>query len=220
MVCIYFYGDITFFRSDSDHILQVLFQAGVNGVATTIEQGILWACKYGHVQEQVYKDLVTQFGQDGDFSLKMIKKLHIFRAFIYEILRLSTLGIASIPRYVMDDNVKFAGYNIPKGYGIIGDYASQNKDKSKWKTIEGIDINNHLDINGKFVNKGNVFTFGIGRRNCPGQALAIKIVYCVMGNLMLNYKFKMLNTKDFDDIEGRYKGGPDPPQTPIRVIKR
>ena len=115
----------------------------MNGVAVTIEQGILWACKYGDIQDRVYKELVTEFGESNPkFSLKVINKLHVFRAFVYEILRLSTLGIASIPRYVLDDNVTFAGYNIPKGYGIIGDYASQNKDKTKWKSFEGINIKN------------------------------------------------------------------------------
>lgn len=47
--------------------------------------------------------------------------------------------------------------------------------KSKRKTVDGIDLKNHLDVkfNGRFVNKGNVFSFGIGRRNCPRQALPI-----------------------------------------------
>ena len=185
----------------------------------SIEQGILWAAKCKDAQGRVYKDLYGVYGENN-FSLRFIQKCHDFRGFCYEILRMTTSCNASIPRYVEEDGVVLGGYNIPKGYGIIGDYVSQNKNKNVWKTPDKFDIDNHLDKNGKFVNKGNLFSFGIGKRNCPGQALAFKIIYCVLGNIMLNYRFEMVNEKEFEDIEGRYKGGPDPPETAVRVIKR
>ena len=37
---------------------------------------------------------------------------------------------ASVPNYAKEDEVIFGGYNIPKRYVIIGDYASQNKNKN------------------------------------------------------------------------------------------
>lgn len=66
--------------------------------------------------------MVDAFGKNGNFSLKFINKLHDFKTFVYETLGMTILRIARLPRYVMGDDVVIAGDNIPKGYGIIGDY--------------------------------------------------------------------------------------------------
>eukprot|EP01084_Bolivina_argentea_P160854 280079_1 len=200
--------------------IQVLFTAGLHAMALAMELAIVFAAKYPKAQDRTYKDLKRYFGNGDMFSLKYIKELNEFRAFVMETLRFSTTCIASLPRYIMvDKGVNVSGYNIPKGSVVIADYATNNMSERLWKKGKEFDIENHLNEKGKFVQRMEMFSFGRGRRDCPGKALAIKFLYIALGSLFLSYKFDMYNVNDFDDISTRYSQQ-SRPETPVRVTVR
>ena len=67
-------------------------------------------------------------------------------------------------------------------------------------------IDNHLDKNGKIVNKSNLFSFGIGEEMVQDRRWNLRLFMSVLETIMLNYRFKMVNQKQFEDIERKYKG--------------
>ena len=42
---------------------------------------------------------------------------------------------------------------------------------------------------GKFQMNDNFTLFGVGKRDCPGQSVAIKSMYSIFGLMINNYKF-------------------------------
>ena len=62
-------------------------------------------------------------------------------------------------------------------------------DKKYWDNPEKFDINHFLDKDGKFRKNQCLSTFGFGRRSCPGITLAMRMMYVLIGKMMLNYRF-------------------------------
>jgi len=153
-----------------------------------------------------------------------LSKLHKYRAFIHEILRLSEFVATSLRRYIYEDiEVKIndkESYIVPKHTTIIGNFGcmARNKDDKfnilKWIDNETGNFNNNNDEN-------LVTTFGFGKRDCVGKTLAIKELYLIIGMLIMKYKFQAPNKdiESFDKVRCRnylvsHK------TTPVQVVKR
>ena len=67
-------------------------------------------------------------------------------------------------------------------------------------------LNYWLTNDGKFVHNANSVPFGVGIRECFGQALAIKEIEAFLGNLLLKYKIVAENN-DTESIELKYTFG-------------
>lgn len=132
-------------------------------------------------------------------------------------------------------------YNLAKKSGIVGNLGymlrGHNHEMGIYKNNNEINpmkinLSNWLkyDADGecKFSNSVNNNTLGQygmafsgGKRSCPGSALAIKELYGVLGNLLLNYKFSGPNgNADFAfQVEEKLVSVIEP-QVAIQVTKR
>ena len=69
-----------------------------------------------------------------------------------------------------------------------------------------LNLNYWLTKDGKFVNNKNAIPFGVGKRDCPGQRLAVNQICAFMGNLLLRYHIAAQNNNT-DSIKLKYKIG-------------
>ena len=191
-------GNITALQIVTD--LVMILQAGVDTTSKSAEFGFILLALNPETQERVYNELKNAH-PNGIFKSSNILKLHIFRAFIYEMLKVGSITPMGIPHFISQDiDIQHNNkeYTIPKGSMLflnnyyvhnhldIPGWKNNNKDLNH-KSIK-LNLNNFLDKNGKFKMNDNFMLFGRGR-DCVGQSLAIKGLYAVFGEMILKYKF-------------------------------
>ena len=106
-----------------------------------------------------------------------------------------------------DDEWKNYEYILKKDKWLMPNLAYMNRFDTKYfnKGSKSLDLNLDYWLNKKngkttFQRNGNFSVFSTGIRSCPGETLAMKEMYTILANLLLNYQFIGPNGKnqDFD----------------------
>ena len=204
-------------KSELIQDIRTIFSGGSDTTVRNTARCLLQMAKHPEVQEKMYKELKDVIGNDEDNILKYIPKLHIFRACIHEMLRMDNgkgkSVISMIPRTVMDDNVNINGYNIPKNAQLVSFNTLIRTDDKYWDNPDTLNINHFLDQDNKFKKNVAFSLFGYGRRSCPGITLAKRMIYILIGKMVLNYKFHA-NGEDLPLFHGKLM------EAHLYVIKR
>ena len=200
--------------SEMQSDLALMFNAGQDTTASSLEFCYAYLCKYPDLQIKIRKELQDLFGVSPDFDeidiMSKYNDLHNLKAFMHEILRISSIVPVGVLRHAGDDiiipkeilNIKCNGWSeqnattdirIPGGSTIV--YLSDKMhhtqyDNSEWTAFgNDVTMENWLDNEGRFVkNKNQFFVFGFGRRDCVGQELAKKEILITLGYMLLKYK--------------------------------
>ena len=191
--------------------LHLILAAAIDTTTKSMEYGFLLLAKYPDIQEMIYKELQDIMNENNlkEFDFSIINKLHIFRAFIHEVLRISSVTATGLPHITnRKHNIDIDGKNmvIPKGtvchanVYFMQRYLDWN-DGNKILKERNDEI--HLEYwlkddddgngNKKFKMNDNFVLFGVGKRNCVGQSLAMKAIYATFGLMINKYKFKPEN---------------------------
>ena len=207
--------------SEMQSDLALMFNAGQDTTASSLEFCYAHLCKYPELQTRIRSELQSLFGAKPDFNnidiMSKYNELNLLRAFMHEILRISSIVPVGVLRHAGDDIyvppeivnngcnewsgnlVNKNGFVIPKGATIV--YLSDKMhhtqyNNSKWIHFGNeVVMDNWLDSDGKFVkNKDQFFAFGHGRRDCVGQELAKKEILITLGYMLLKYKLEFADT--------------------------
>ena len=174
-----------------------LLGAALDSVSLTIELCVLILCRYKQLQNKLYNELKDIFGikvnNIKDIYSIMIKKkkLNLLRSFVYEVLRMYTPAPVAHIRVCDDKNIKigYKNYIIPAGYTFQCNLYHINHDKKYWKNPDKFDLNNWLnEENGLFKRNEAFMSFSIGNRRCPGDMLAMKMLYVTLSLLIMKYE--------------------------------
>ena len=147
----------------------------------------------------------------NEFDFSVLGELHVFRAFIHEMLRISVVAALGLPHYAEEDmviGVEEKNIVIPKGsvlhpniYYISRwmDWNDRNKPLKKENTA--IHLEYWLDAeSGEFRMNDNFMVFSVGKRDCVGRSLAMKSLYAMFALFIQRYKFVAPNN-DPDAME-------------------
>ena len=201
-----------------EDMIVILF-VGQDTTSVTAQTGFYILALHLDLQEMIYNELKANINTDIDcdkddennankFNFETINNLHLFRAFIREIIRLSSAPPQGLPRKACKTfKVKLSNNKeciIRKNEPVFTNIVYMNLkewnrlyDDPKYyhKYIFGendfdkIYLNAWLDNNGHFKYNTNDSTFGWGNRKCAGKNLAIKELFCMFGATILKYKF-------------------------------
>ena len=206
-------GKMTYDELISD--LYFLFIAATDTTSTTLDFGIALAAKYGEIQDMVRKELLDVM-KDGQFELKMVHSCPLFRAFVYEVLRISSAAYTGVQHCVTEDTYvtcKVKEYKIPKQTFILTDmnyihHYNSSDSSTRDESIDGdkIVLKNWLNDDGRFVMNESFVGFGVGRRDCVGRQLAMKEVQYILGYLLMKYKFTLEDPDSVGDLCTRKEG--------------
>eukprot|EP00483_Globobulimina_turgida_P011743 UN11765 len=159
----------------------------------------------------------------------VVHKLHYFRAFIHEVVRIANVTPLSVAHYNRHGSIKVDKYIIPKGTVIIADLQSANLNDEYWtRETNGdtkklclkawLDNKNQFKVN---MHKDKLMSFGAGPRNCAGKALAMRGLYLIMSKLILSYQFEIADGNT--DVEMKQKFQQTQflyPEIPLKISRR
>jgi len=127
--------------------------------------------------------------------------LPLVTAFVLECARWRPITINGFPHRATQD-ILWNGYRIPKGATVIGSQWCISRSPEIFPSPENFSLGRWLDESGCLRNdhKLKSFTFGFGRRVCPGRYLANKSLFITTAYLLWAFRFSELPDSPIDTL--------------------
>ncbi|KAL6847298.1 hypothetical protein ACP4OV_023151 [Aristida adscensionis] len=126
--------------------------------------------------------------------------LPYLRGVIMETLRLYPLAPNHIPHKASRDCV-IAGHAVARGTMVLVDVYSMQRDPSVWEDPEKFAPERFMDTKTDGRDRW-MMPFGIGRRKCPGDGLAMRTVGVALGVIVQCFEWERLGEEKVDMSEG------------------
>ncbi|KAJ1690204.1 hypothetical protein LUZ63_014359 [Rhynchospora breviuscula] len=175
-----------------------ILQAGTETSSNTIEWAMSLLLNNPHVLAKAQHEIDTVVGRDRLLEESDVPSLPYLRAIINETLRLHPAAPLNLPHESAADSI-IGGYKIPKGTTIFINIHAIHKDPSIWK--DPTEFKPERFENGK-VEGLWLLPFGMGRRKCPGEGLAIKMIALALGTWIQCFEWERIGANEVDMTEG------------------
>ncbi|KAK3231289.1 hypothetical protein Dsin_003170 [Dipteronia sinensis] len=181
-------------------IIQVMLLAGTYSTVTTMDWVVSRLISHPDVLKNARDEIDNHVGSSRLMNNTDLAKLPYLHCVITETLRLSQSGIVELRESSEDCTV--GEYHIPRGTQLLVDGRHMHRDPELWTEPERFKPERFLESEEE---KGmfKFIIFGIGRRICPGEDLAMRIMALSLGTLI----------QCFDWEEARYESQEGPLKT-------
>ena len=177
-----------------NYLLQIMAVAGTRTSAASLEWAICNLLNNRHVLKKAKEELDTQLGQDHLIEEEDISKLHYLQGIISENLRLYPVAAMLVP-HVASDYCTIGGYDVPPGTMVFANAWSIQRDPKVWDDPLNFKPERFLD--GK-AEAYKVMPFGLGRRSCPGEGLAHRLMTLTLGSLIQCFEWDTVDGKEIN----------------------
>lgn len=173
---------------------QSLFSAGSTPSRAALEWSILSMILYPEVQAAVHKELDSVLGREKPPSWSDHKNLPYTLAVIYESMRQNTIVPISMLRCT-SKRTKISKYDIPEKTIIMTNIWGVHHDPASWDDPYNFKPERFIQ-DGKSFRPPEFIPFSYGKRNCPGEDMAIMTVFLYFASLMQRYSISLYSKDD------------------------
>ncbi|CAL1376841.1 unnamed protein product [Linum trigynum] len=170
-----------------------LFVAGTDTTTSTLEWAMTELLRNPNTLAKAKKELDQIIEKDNDLKESDVLRLPYLQAIVKETFRLHPPTPLLFPRKARTD-VEIHGFTIPKGARILVNVWAIGRDSTIWD--DPISFVPERFLGSKVDVKGNSFEllpFGAGRRICPAQSLASRMLHMMLGSLVHAFDWKLPN---------------------------
>jgi len=153
-----------------------LFGAGSDTTALALIHAIMVAAAFPEEQARVQTEIDVVVGRDRAPTFEDHDNLPQLLAWAQELLRFRPITPIGFPHKVNKDII-YEGYLIPTGSIILGSHWAISRDPEAFPNPDTFNPQRWLDANGQLRIDIKYFSFGFGRRVCPGQHVANRSIY-------------------------------------------
>ncbi|KAJ3685549.1 hypothetical protein LUZ61_014713 [Rhynchospora tenuis] len=175
-----------------------LLQAGTDTSSNTIEWAMSLLLKNPAALAKARHEIDTVVGRDRLVEESDVPSLPYLRAVINETLRLHPAVPLDVPHESATECI-IGGYKIPKGTTLLINIYAIHRDPSLWKDPK--EFRPERFENGKAEGLW-LLPFGMGRRKCPGEGLAIRMIALALGTLIQCFEWERTGAEEIDMTEG------------------
>ncbi|KAJ3505865.1 hypothetical protein NLJ89_g7189 [Agrocybe chaxingu] len=199
-----------------------MFGAGTDTTASAISIVVMASACYPAAQARVQDELDAVVGRERAPSLDLMnigareqEKLPQLMAFVLETFRWRPVSAGGFPHKAMKDII-WNNYLIPKGATVSGNVWSVGRDPAYFPDPEKFDPQRWLNTEGKIKDDLRSFTFGFGRRLCPGHHMATASVFLNTSLLLWAFNIKKDPSSPIDELAFTKSANTHP--LPFKVI--
>uniref|UniRef100_A0A6N2MPF4 Cytochrome P450 n=1 Tax=Salix viminalis TaxID=40686 RepID=A0A6N2MPF4_SALVM len=174
-------------------LVMIMAVAGTRTSAASLEWAICNLLNNRHVLKKAKEELDTQLGQDQLIEEPDITKLHYLQGIISENLRLYPVAAMLVP-HVASEHCTIGGYDVPPGTMVFANAWSIQRDPKVWD--DPLSFKPERFLTGK-TGAYKLMPFGLGRRSCPGEGLAYRLMTLTLGSLIQCFEW---DTVDGEEI--------------------
>ncbi|KAI9102911.1 hypothetical protein K1719_023350 [Acacia pycnantha] len=179
---------------------QDIIAGGTESSAVTVEWAISELLRKPEIFKKATEELDRVIGRDRWVEEKDVSNLPYVNAILKETMRLHPVAPMLVPRLARED-VKIAGYDIPKGTQILVNTWTIGRDPTIWQKPDDFEperfIGKNIDVKGHDY---ELLPFGAGRRMCPGYPLGIKVIQASMANLLHGFHWRLKDGMKKEDL--------------------
>lgn len=174
-----------------------LVEAGSQTSAGTLSNLILYLAATPKAQTKAFEELQAVVGDSRAPTYDDLANLPYINACLKEILRLCPAP-PWILRHFTDNEVVYKGYVIPKGVAIVGNTAAIHFDPIRYPDpfeFKPERYVKHTKRSAEYAAMADPyardhFTFGAGRRICPGSRFAENALLIALANMVWAFEIK------------------------------
>ncbi|CAL9775009.1 unnamed protein product [Musa acuminata subsp. burmannicoides] len=193
-------------------MILVLIFAGFDTSSVTMEWAMSLLLNHPEALKKVHDEIETHVGHQRLVIDSDLPQLRYLNNVIRETLRLFPPGPLLVPREsTMECSI--GGFHVPRGTMLIVNAYRMHRDPALWTDPAEFKPERFESGEGegyKYV------PFGVGRRRCPGEAMAMKAVGLVLASLVQCFEWKRLGEEEVDLNEG--EGLSMPKAIPLEVF--
>ncbi|KAK9071786.1 hypothetical protein SSX86_008215 [Deinandra increscens subsp. villosa] len=176
-----------------------LLAAGSETSAGTMEWAMSLLVNHPLVLKKAQDEIDRVIGNARLVDEPDIAKLPYLRCIINETLRLYPAGPLLVPRESSEDCV-VGGYKIPGGTILIVNQWAIHHDPKVWDDPERFNPERFDGLEGN--RDGFKFMpFGSGRRSCPGEGLAVRMLWMTLGSIIQCFDWERVSDDMVDMTE-------------------
>lgn len=180
------------------YIAGTLLEAGSDTTSSTLYGFVQAMVLYPDVQKKAQEEIDRIVGDSRMPTMEDEPNLQYIRGCIKESLRwMPTTILGAVPHAVIQDD-QYMGYLIPKGAGVMNNVWAIHMDPNRHPNPRCFDPDrykdDHLGLYDSAANpdasKRDTFTFGAGRRICPGIHVAERSLFLGMSRMLWAFNFE------------------------------
>ncbi|KAK6436231.1 hypothetical protein LTR95_007574 [Oleoguttula sp. CCFEE 5521] len=228
-------------RLDDEHIAYVggvMMEAGSDSTSSTLLSFILAMVKHPEVLRKAQAEVDALVGDSHSPTYEDTEHLPYIRAIVDETLRWRPAVPAAFPHVLTQDD-NFNGFHLPAGSMVIANVLAVHQNKKDFENPLEFHPERYLNNEMGTIATGNektgrrsVYTFGAGRRVCPGQHLGENSLRINISKLVWGFNFlppidpktgKAVPVSDIDsEISSAYTDGVSTAPKPFkcRIVPR
>ncbi|NWH87405.1 CP1A4 protein, partial [Aegithalos caudatus] len=174
------------------HIVNDLFGAGFDTVATALSWSLMYVALYPDVQRKIQEELDQTIGRERRPRLSDRGTLPYTEAFILEMFRHSSFLPFTIPHSTTKATV-LNGYYIPKDTCVFVNQWQVNHDETLWKEPSAFRPERFLTPRGELsrTEGEKVLAFGLGKRRCLGETIGRWEIFLFLTTLLQQLHFSL-----------------------------
>jgi cytochrome P450 len=180
------------------YISGTLLEAGSDTTSSTLIGFVQAMLLFPDAQRKAHAELDRVIGSDRMPTMEDEDSLPYIRSCVKETLRwMPTAILGAVPHATTQDDY-YEGFLIPKNAGVMNNVWGINMDPKRHPDPRRFDpdryIDDHLSLADSAANpdptKRDQFTFGAGRRVCPGIHVAERSLFLGIARMLWAFKFE------------------------------
>ncbi|XP_011029060.1 PREDICTED: cytochrome P450 81D11-like [Populus euphratica] len=197
-------------------IVLVLLLAGTDTSSTTMEWALSLLLNHPEVLEKAQREIDEHIGHDRLMDEADLAQLPYLRSILNETLRMYPPAPLLVP-HESSEECLVGGFRIPRGTMLsVNMWAIQN-DPKIWPDPTKFRPERFDNPEGG-RDEFKLMPFGHGRRSCPGEGLALRVVGLALGSLLQCFEWQKIGDKMVDMTES--PGFTLPKAKPLEAICR
>ncbi|KAL7245345.1 hypothetical protein ACSBR2_000634 [Camellia fascicularis] len=181
-------------------LMMVLLAAGTDTSVGTTEWALSLLLNNPHILQKAQTEIDTRVGPHRLIEESDIADLPYLRCIINETMRMYPAGPLLVP-HESSEECMVGGFRIPRGTMLLVNILAIQNDPKIWVEPEKF-MPERFEGLERSRDGFKLMPFGSGRRSCPGEGLALRVVGLAMGSLIQCFDWERMSKEMVDMTEG------------------
>ncbi|KAF8023194.1 LOW QUALITY PROTEIN: hypothetical protein BT93_F0638 [Corymbia citriodora subsp. variegata] len=179
---------------------QALLAAGTDTSAATMEWAMSAMLNHPEIMKKARAEIDQVMGHDRLVGKSDLPKLPYLHCVMNETMRMYPVGPLLVPHESAEE-CRVGGYRVPGGTMLLINLFSIQNDPKYWPDAAKFKAERFEGMEG--MRDGyKMMPFGSGRRGCPGEKLALRMIGLMLGSLIQCLEWERIGDEPIDMTEG------------------
>uniref|UniRef100_A0A2C9VZJ9 Cytochrome P450 n=1 Tax=Manihot esculenta TaxID=3983 RepID=A0A2C9VZJ9_MANES len=180
--------------------MMVLLAAGTDTTVATLEWAMSVLVNNPDILKKAQNEIDIVMGHDRLITESDTLKIPYLQCIISEVLRMYPAGPLAV--HESSEECSIGGYRVPSGTMMLANIWSIHNDPLVWDEPQKFKPERFEGCEAVVSDGFRLMPFGSGRRRCPGEGLALRMVSLTLGSILQCFEWERIGEEMVDMTEG------------------